>query len=334
MTYLQAAHCPDGESPAHEVAEIPIYPAAIRSYARDLFRNEKRIQALYIGARENRIKPTAKARSEDVLPLIGTRSGMREIYVVVAWHSQGYKRSDRERTRAQVVPHVYSHVLKVDVIVPTVNWQLMGSRSVVLGKHKWDTDIHRQLVRDSEINVLDENEGADVADLQPFTTRAKMVLDKVVLQGKRCRPFTLCRNPGLAGGEKRQEQDKACKGNERSQDLCSAHGVLRHLSVAGPALPFITFEFQLNCLVECRQASAILARRFANAPEARCFRSFQFGSVVYHRHHDGVHSCGFYLLFYPCRILKVNEDHVVLTRSHRIGQSTRVLHYVQFVPCL
>src|SRR3989442_15524026 len=120
MTYLQAAHCPDGESPAHEVAEIPIYPAAIRSYARDLFRNEKRIQALYIGARKNRLKPTAKARTEDVLPLIGTHSGMREIYVVVAWHSQGYKRSDRERTRAQVVPHVYSHVLKVAVIVPTV----------------------------------------------------------------------------------------------------------------------------------------------------------------------------------------------------------------------
>src|SRR5439155_1479413 len=109
MTYLQAAHCPDGESPAHEVAEIPIYPAAIRSYAHDPF--------------------------------------------------------------------------------------------------------------------LNENEGADVADLQPFSTRAKMVLEKVVLQGNRCRPFTLCRNPGLAGGQKRQEQDKACKGNERSQDLCSAHGV-------------------------------------------------------------------------------------------------------------
>src|SRR5438128_963817 len=225
MTYLQAAHCPDGESPAHEVAEIPIYPAAICSYAHDRFRNEKRIQALYIGARKNRLKPTAKARAEDVLPLIGTRSGMREIYVVVAWHSQGYKRRDRERTGAQVVPQVYSHVLKVAVIVPIVNRQLVGSRSVVLGKHKRDTDIHRQLVRDSEINVLDENEGADVADIQPCTTRAKMVLDKVVLQGKRCRPFTLCRNPGLAGGKKRQEQDKACKGNERSQDLCSAHGV-------------------------------------------------------------------------------------------------------------
>jgi hypothetical protein len=94
---------------------------------------------------------------------------MRKIYVVAARHTERKEGSNREWTRSQVVSHVDTDILDVSVVVAIVNWQLMGFRPVVLGKHKRDTDIQCQLVRDSEIDVFGENKRANVANVQPLT---------------------------------------------------------------------------------------------------------------------------------------------------------------------
>jgi hypothetical protein len=73
--------------------------------------------------------------------------------------------------------------LEVAVVVPVINWELVGSRAVVFGEHKREIDIDGQLIGYPVIDVLEKNKRADVTDVYAFTTRAEVVLYEIILQG-------------------------------------------------------------------------------------------------------------------------------------------------------
>src|ERR1700737_2889972 len=183
MTDLQGAQRPEGKAPSNEVTDIPVQPTTIRSNTPDFFRNNKRIQPLHVCPGKNRLEVASKARAEDILALVGTRSGMRKVYVVVARYPEGHKGSNGERMGAQVVSQVQTDILKVAMVLPVVNRKLMRLRTVVLGKHKRNTHIQGQLVSNYVIDILEPNKCRDITVVDSLPIGKEMVLDKIVLQG-------------------------------------------------------------------------------------------------------------------------------------------------------